>query len=230
MDVRPDPAHAAPRPGGIDLRGAAPLASGAVRDVFAHPLRGDLLLKVWRPAKVEAFETKPGWLARVRRERTLGLHVGTLREWRAALRAQVRAERRGLPMPLARVGGLVPTTRGLALEVERVGDGADGLGRPLKALAKAGPLDDAALDALSTFAHALVRLGVNAPDLSLTNVVWDGAAGRFVMIDGYGEKTLIPLREWIPALNRRRVDEGMRRIAKRTGLRWDAARAVFERP
>ncbi len=220
----------APEPGFVSLSGRPRLARGAVRDVYAHPDRDDRLIKTLRTRKREAFENRTGPLAALRRRATLGLSTGFLREYRAYLRTVHRASERGCAVPLAMVCEVVRTDRGPGQVVEKVTDGEGGLAVRLRALrAREGGLDAAQVAALNAFVALVYRLGVNAPDIGSNNIVWDGAAGRFVLIDGFGEQTLVPFREWLPVLNRRRIDARLAAMGQGDGLRWDARARRFER-
>ena len=74
---------------------------------------------------------------------------------------------------------------------------------------------------LNEFIDTLFSLNVNVPDLSSENIVFDEVRNRFVLIDGYGDKTLIPIREWCRPLNQKRL---FSRFSEMTGagyLKWD---------
>lgn len=204
------------------------LAQGTVRDVYAHPVREDRLIKTFRTRKREAFEQRRGLIARLRRNLTLGISIGIMREYRAYLRTAHWADRSGRKVPLALVGEVVLTDQGLGQVVERITDGQGGLARRLRDfIGTPGGLDDIQLDALNDFVSDIYALGVNVPDISSDNIVWDGLMKRFVMIDGFGDKTFIPIREWLPVLNRRRTDARLARIGRSPALCWEPARRRF---
>jgi hypothetical protein len=67
-----------------------------------------------------------------------------------------------------------------------------------------------------------------AADLHLNNVVFDDTLDSMVLIDGIGDKTLLPIRAWFPAINqfynRKRARQIRTEIAYRfmaTALRKD---------
>ena len=75
---------------------------------------------------------------------------------------------------------------------------------------------------LNDFTDHVYALNVVAPDLHDTNVVLDedGPSPRFVLIDGFGDKTVIPLRTWLPWLNGRQLDRRFARFARLAPLDW----------
>lgn len=211
----------------LELGDAPVLAKGAVRDVFERPGHPAQLLKVfqaWKQRDVLAPRGVKGFLGRVR---PLGPYLGLLREYRSYLRAAYRAEREGRPVPVAEIGAVIRTDRGLAQVVEKVTDGGGGLAPNIKKIAQRKMLDATKLDRLNLFVRDVYALEVNVPDLTVQNVVWDALGMRFVLIDGLGDKTLLPLREWIPALNKRQIDARFSRIGALPGLAWDATSRRF---
>lgn len=84
-------------------------------------------------------------------------------------------------------------------------------------------VDDRFLSALNTFLDTLITLNVVCADITLRNVaVINGVDGglKFILVDGLGDR-VIPLRVWIPPMNRYRLDRRLRRIGKSIGLQWE---------
>ena len=206
----------------LDLSRVHPAASGSVRDVYSHPYDRTRLLKVLRGEKRRRHDDWPGPLGH------LGAYRGVLREQACYLRTAIEAERTGRPNPLAEIGGVVRTDRGLALVVARVPDGRGGLGPTFRAL-MAGTWDDDLLGALNGFVSAIYALRVNAPDISADNIVLDAVSLRFLLVDGFGDKTLFPLRAWLPWLNRRQVDRRFAALGEAGALSWSPTRRRFTR-
>lgn len=221
-----------PDSGVIDLSGTAPIARGAVRDVYARPGRSEQILKRLRADKRAVYDRRPGLVARLKRRHTLGPYKYFLKEYRCYLRTAHRAERMGLAIPIAEFGAVVRTDRGLAQVVSKVSAGNGELAPTLRALLRADGFADDLLALLNRFVADIYALGVVAPDLSAGNVVLDGEAvpRRFVLVDGYGEKSFVPLRNWIPALNARRLDRQFALIGRSRHLAWNRRARRYDRP
>lgn len=185
----------------LDLVSEPPIAEGALQRVFAWPGRPDLLIKVVHAGFAdEAWTGLSGWFKRRRR-------LGVLTNAGRTI-AEHLALRNAGPFPrrhVQEVVGLVETSEGLGLVVRAL-HAADGTYAPtLRSLIarKQFTPDVAAL--LDEFADWLVASPVIVGDLHLANLVLaeDAEFGRrVVMIDGMGEKNLVPLNSWFPALNR----------------------------
>ena len=214
----------------IELSGARRLARGKVRDVYAHPLRGDQLLKTLRETKRLAHANRPGLRARIKRRMGLGPYRYILKEYRCYLRVAYQAERLDRAIPIAELGSVVRTDRGLAQVAALVPDEHGALAPTLRELLRAGPLPPDAVGRLNAFVSDLFDLNVVVPDLSAGNIVMDRsvAGGRFLLVDGYGEKAFVPLRSWFPRLNARTLDRGFAEIARGTMLRWNGGMRRFE--
>ena len=105
-----------------------------------------------------------------------------------------------------------------------------GLALNIKKLGQSDALDREKLLYLNAFVQDIYALQVNVPDLTVQNVVWDEVGRRFVLIDGLGDKTLLPLREWLPALNERQIDARFAKIGEVPGLDWDGESRCFRLP
>ncbi|HEY0179395.1 MAG TPA: YrbL family protein, partial [Dokdonella sp.] len=153
------------------------------------------------------------WYKRRARARQYVVYVRELKEYIAA-RANAG---RGDP-PIARMIGLVETDLGLGLVSEAV-RGDDGALAPTLAAVYArnggfAPWIDRALDA---FVDGLLACDVIVGDMHAWNLVYgtDSRGGpRFVMIDGFGEKHVIPrssMSRRLNAWNTRKLYRRMRR-------------------
>ena len=186
----------------LELAHLPPLALGHQRAVHQHPLDPDLLVKTMRPESVARRWDAPGkWIKRLPRTRQ---YIGYLREIREYIATHTRA---GADPPLVRIAGLIETDLGLGLVCEKV-YGPDGELAPtvLQCWMEHGgepPWGRAALDA---FRDALLRHNVIVGDLNGANLVYgsDSRGGpRIVMIDGFGDKSAIPLASMSRRINRR---------------------------
>lgn len=207
----------------LNLPSLAPeraIARGSERSVFDWPEEPGLLIKVLHANALRRDArgrvTDPVW----RRER---------RTWRVA---QAYAARTGRPPPVAEVIARLPTTAGGSLHVVRkVADAEGRMGPTLHRLAAENRLGATEIDRLNRLVADLMAAGIAVHDARAANFVLEtgpGRPGRFVLVDGFGDRAAVPLRSWLPFLARRRLSRALRRTARETGLSWDGAR--FLRP
>lgn len=194
----------------LHLSDAAPLAKGALRAVYQHPRHPELLVKIIRPEIIERrWGKKAAWYKRFRRVRQ---YVAVLREVEEYLACQAL---HGDHLPiLQRVIGFAATDLGLGFVTEALLDREGRLAPSLGSLMRAGRCDGRVRDAFEAFARDFAASDVVIGDFSAENIVlaWDEQHGeRFVLVDGLGCSTFIPLKAWWPALNRRRK---LRRLAQ----------------
>ena len=192
----------------LQLSQATPIATGKHRQVYQHPEQPGQLVKVVRTDLIENAAATARW------PRT-GPYRGYVREFKEYLAS--RHADPG-PTPLAAVIGLADTDLGVGLVVEKI-LGADGALAPTLAtwLGRDG-FTDAMRQALDDLLAALLRHNVIATDLHAFNMVYgsnDGTAPRLMMIDGFGEKNIIPHRSMSrrhnATVNRRKFERLVRR-------------------
>jgi hypothetical protein len=196
----------------IDTRTCRWVARGELRDIFEHPDLPGALVKVIRTDRVDAEGNVVGWSRRkFILQRRFGIYLGFMREFRETFRAARRLYAHPeVALPFARPLGLAVTERGLALIVEKI-TGPDGsLAPSIKQLLREGGLTDAHRAAIDRFFDVCADNHLVFGDLNAGNLVLAGD-GRFVCIDGIGEKSLIPLHELSRRLNARKL----RRVRKR---------------
>jgi hypothetical protein len=186
----------------ISLKHETPIASGSIRDVYRHPFDGGLLIKVVRRSTLdEKFGSGRPW--RKFANRRYRHFISYLREIREHLALHAIDERH--PPYLQNVAGLAQTDLGLGLVVEAAVD-RDGRCAPtLATLIQSQAFDRAAREQFEQFCAALIESRVIIADLHIRNVVYAYAPDHgehFVLIDGIGFKTLIPLERWSRHINR----------------------------
>jgi len=183
----------------LALRGTEPMAVGQLRAIYRHPEVPGLLVKVIRE-DVAATRWKR-WHKRLPRALHYTGYVRELKEYIA-----VRARHPGVDPPISRMVGLVETDLGLGLVSELVADADGAPGPTLAALYErergfAPWLEQALADLLRDLLACNVILG----DLHPWNIVHgsDSRGGpRLVVVDGFGEKHVIPRSSMSRALNR----------------------------
>ncbi len=177
----------------LRLADILPVAVGVKRAIYQHPGDPGLLVKVLHPAFVKKrFGPTGSFHNRHRR----CLHYNYfLREMREYLVACSRSPQSLSFLP--ELVGLVHTDLGLGLVVKKVCGPHGGLAPTIGALAAAGTLDPRRRALLDQLQEAVVSSAVVIDDLHPGNIVLTcDASGleRFVLIDGLGSSTAIPLK------------------------------------
>jgi hypothetical protein len=194
----------------VPLASETPLAIGSKRLVFQHPLDRSLLIKVMRPEfsdKRLATGLNRLWVAR--RYHYSATFVREVREM-----IEVRFELLEHPTVVQRIVGFAETDLGLGM-VSLAARGPDGnLAPTLNQMIKANAVDADARQALQRFCDDVLECPIVVGDLHTGNIVYaynEQRGHHFVMIDGIGDKTLIPLLRLFPRLRAR---------SKRRKIRW----------
>lgn len=212
----------------LRLCGAEPAGVGGRRHVFLRPDDASIVVKVnraeWTDRNVRPVKRLTRWLFPASAQRDLRA------EAHEAVRIARRADRMGIPNPLPRFYGIVPTDHGPATQHERIREPDGRIATVLRdAWHEAGPALVPALDTLMRRLHAL---GVVVTDLHDRNIVVTQEMGVPVcrMVDGYGDRAAIPVRTWLGVINERALDIRIARFGKRLGLRWDRRNRRFMPP
>jgi len=182
----------------ILLRDVAPLANGHLRAVYAHPDRADWLIKVMRPEVVaRRWGGKARWYKRLARVRHYATSLRELKEYIAVMARHPDGD-----PPIVRPRGLVETDLGLGLVTERIVGDDGGLAPTVLALLReSGGLAPWIDSMLVRLLDELQAHDVIVGDLHVGNIAYGrgprelarpGAEPRFILIDGYGEKNLLP--------------------------------------
>lgn len=186
----------------ITLSGLQPIACGQKRLVFAHPDDPSLVIKVMRP-EFRSRNAGPAshWSKLVSR---YYFSISFMRELRELV--GLRFEDDAPPRYLHQVVGFAETDHGLGL-VSVALRARDGNYAPtLKALIEQRRIDARAVADLERFCRELSSSKVVIGDLHIGNVVYaadeDGEL-RFVLVDGIGDKTFVPLLRMSALLSRR---------------------------
>lgn len=200
----------------LKLRDCEPVAQGHKRFVFQHPTDPDLLIKVWQPDVVKARwgHDRPWYRGSRYRQ-----YVSLQREISEQLALAVKFPD-GVPV-LQSLFGIVPTDYGVGVIVEKLKGRDGGLAPSLQRLARTEGPTPRILDKLAQFRNELLQYGIVVGKLHDRNLILAvrGDEERFVMVDGYGEKTAIPIHMWSSRLNaahtRRKVDALIRKLQTR---------------
>lgn len=181
----------------IVLSGAQPLARGRCRAVYRHPENPRWLIKIIRP---DGPPHDPWYKAR----RRYGPFLPTLRELKEFL--SIHARRPEDQALIENIVGFVQTDFGLGFIVEMLSGPAGDPAPTVAALVGRGGFGPAERSALDTFFIRLMDSSLIVGDLHLRNVVYahDARTGesRFVLVDGIGDKLLIPFNTMSRTFNR----------------------------
>ena len=192
--------------------------------IFHHPHDDRLLIKVMR---VDAKRKSWGMKRFYKSMRRSGAHTDLLRQVTEYFVVSVNSP--VLPRCLSRIFGLIETDMGPGLLVEKI-TSADGTpATQMKELLKQGPLSDALKDKVHQFMDDLSRHEVVLNDLGLRNMVLatePSGESRFVLIDGFGERALIPLCSMSRRFNRFNTRRKFRKLLWLCGMSNDPARVV----
>lgn len=186
----------------LRLMGTKPVAVGVKRAIFQHPGHPDLLVKVLHPDFVKKrFGPSGSYHNRHRRCLHYNYFLRELREYLVAC-ARTPESLSSLPEVL----GLVHTDLGLGLVVKKVCGPDGGLAPTLASILAAGALDDRRMKLLDQLQEAVESSDVVIDDLHGGNIVLTRDASgteRFILIDGLGSSTAIPLKALVRLFNRR---------------------------
>ena len=202
----------------IDLDDQVPLARGVKRELYNHPHDPTQVIKVVVPRR-QHKERNRGFLEQLYKPPYTWEYVREITTiYRAARQAPTDLPR----LPLIQTAGLVRTTKGLGLSVEKI-TGPDGsLAPTLGKLHKTGVFDESYLVRLNHFVDLIFQLRIVASDLHQDNIVWDHSTDSFVAIDGFGERTLIPIHVWSRTINDHKLKKTFgQKLGVKFGLQWD---------
>lgn len=213
----------------LDLRRESPLGGGSHRLIYDVPGHPELLVKVMRDSP-----TKPpkNWLKRIKtwhKSKSDKAQFRFLyREYHAYIRAKVQAQSLGRSLPVSDIRGLIVTTEGLGMLVEKLVDEDSELAPKLSFLA-AHNLLEPHLDLLNAFVNDLFSLNLLANDVNKGNIVLGIRHGQrqFILVDGLGDSHLIPIRSWSRQANQRSLNKRMQKIARLCQITWHSNQRKF---
>ena len=199
------------------IQGLEPIAAGKFRLVYEHPDNRNLLIKVIRPEMIDKrWGSGTPWFKRQRRMKQYSLFLREISEFLATC-----AGDGGAPSFAQKITGLIETDLGLGLITEAARDREGKLAPPMKKLLIEGRFDDEARAALERFIEELLKSDIVVADMHSGNLVYaysETDGNHFVLIDGIGATTLIPLKVWSRRANmaskRTKIAKLRRSVAK----------------
>lgn len=208
------------------------IGEGGKRVVYEHPEDPSKLIKVTKPRDPV---TENGLFDRLADVLDFDTRQRAIRKEIKEYERVVALERRGFGVsPIAHMYGYAATDRGPALIVEKIESHDGKNAQSLRQILSRRTLDLNELKALNIFAKNLLEFDVRASDLTAANIV---LGHRFtdspnppleaVLVDGYGDTHLIPVRAWSRHLNALSNHRRLHRIAQFLGLQWDEQTRLF---
>lgn len=191
--------------GVLDLSAAPLVASGSERDVYEHPHDANLLIKIVNGSRAREPGRRVRWHKKFHREQAHRVFLTELIEY-----VSTTVQRGGLEgnVLLARIAGLVNTTHGLGLAVEKIVDDQGEMAPTLHQVVKDRGFAPALRAEVRAFFEALIDAHVVFNDVGARNIVVgrnaEGKPGLY-LVDGYGPKQVLPVYAWSKSMNRRRI-------------------------
>jgi hypothetical protein len=202
----------------IDLAAIPPLRQGQLRNIRVLPGFPGLILKTIRPERVDMRGFVHSKNA-IRNLRPRGCQTVPLRELEEFLIQCRRRHRQvGYRLPIAHVHGLVATTEGIGMLVERIADAQGGLAPTIGELINTNAIGSGHVAALETWWRTCRADHVVVGDLHAGNIAYTecrSGGPECVCIDGFGEKSFFPVHRLSRRINARKLDRVMRRMMER---------------
>lgn len=212
------------RDGILRLDGLTPVGTGSRQDVFVLPQDPGTIVKVDR---TDFVRIRGGMIRHLKRKfLPPSDHRPKFAEAREAMRLTLLLQGTRMPSPVAEFRGFVRTDRGLGTRHAHIRDADGSTARQVATLpgVETGTLEPDWVDAIEDLLRRFLDTGTIVNDLNPGNVVMSRGEGRFLctLIDGYGDRAVVPLRRAMPALNTRKVHRQIASFSRRIGGRWDA--------
>jgi hypothetical protein len=181
----------------VDLSECRKCSEGSQREIYEHPALPDVLIKVVKPTKRGArgvrLSQSFGWLKKYRR---FGAYMTYRREIEEYLEQARKVEAdESFSLPLAKIFGLVHTSGGLGLVVEKISTSSAAIAPTLSQILAQGQFGPLHLELIDRFFETCRRNHIVLMDINVGNFVVTDRSGKteLVCIDGTGEKSCFRL-------------------------------------
>lgn len=196
------------------------IGQGTIKDVYQHPAEPEKIIKIIKPSIVAS---DGGFSKHGKTKRSL--HQGIYRQFRREIIQYLQLCKTHYAsgqfiFPVETPYGLVATDQGLGLVTEKI-TAPDGKGWTLEDLARDTPLQPKHYQALQQFFDDCVRLHIVFGEVNIAGLMYtEQRSGRpeFVLVDGIGEKLLIPIRAMSAWVSGRYVRKVQQRILAQVAL------------
>lgn len=210
----------------VDLSKAMPIAEGHKRSVYEVDFLPGMLIKVVRPEHVtsegQLTLPRPKAFRPFRVARRLGAFNAIMRELKEFLAFAVKPGNRNEAWPIQRFWGFIDTNFGLGLIVEKLTAPDGSLAPTVEQLIDERRFTPAHRAALVHLFEELARLHLCIGSMHERNIVLVGEignGGRFIGVDGLGDKAFIPLADLSKRFNAYEVRRRARILLDRVDRR-----------
>ncbi|WP_201584165.1 YrbL family protein [Psychrobacter jeotgali] len=183
------------------------LGEGTQKKVYEHPEDANKVIKIMKPEHATATGGRVGQ-HHLRAHRSQGIYKQFRRELLQYLQlCKNNYGKFDFTFPIETVYGFAPTDEGLGLVTEKVLD-PNGSITSLYELATQNIFDDKHAQALDSFFDACAEQHVVFGEVNIAGIMYtEQRQGfpEFVLVDGIGEKLLIPFRAMSKSINTRNI-------------------------
>lgn len=190
------------------------LGEGTQKLVFQHPESADKVIKIMRPENSTADGARVGQHY-LRAHRSQGIYRQFRRELLQYLQlCKTNFHEKNYTFPIETVYGFVGTDLGLGLVTEKI-ISPSGTPKTLSYLSSHDEFTAKHANALDQFFNECCQLHIVFGEVNIAGLMYtENRRGRpeFVLIDGIGEKLIIPFRSMSKTINTRNVRKVERKI------------------
>ena len=185
------------------------VAKGSGRLVYQHPTNSSWLIKIHRPYKAEPHASKYAFLKKYFKHKyeKVIFHRELLEFMKMKENNDIISER------FADIIGFVDTDIGLGTIVEAIKSEDDTLAPTLSQMLKNKTVTKETKHRLIKLFEMLRVSNVVVGDLNAANIVLHNKTD-FIIIDGLGDKTLIPIRKWSRWINQKGYSRKLRKLSQ----------------
>ncbi len=183
------------------------LGQGTQKFVYEHPLDFDKVIKIMKPINA----THDGGRANqhyLRSHRSQGIYRQFRRELLQYLQlCKNTYNQKIFTFPIETVYGFIPTDQGLGLVTEKI-ISPNGLPISLNELSQKKMLEDKHIEALKVFFDKCCEMHIVFGEVNIAGIMYTEqrqGVPEFVLVDGIGEKLIIPFRAMSKTVNTRNI-------------------------
>ena len=196
------------------------LGQGTQKFVYEHPSDFDKVIKIMKPINA----THDGGRADqhyLRSHRSQGIYRQFRRELLQYLQlCKNTYNQKVFTFPIETVYGFIPTDQGLGLVTEKI-ISPNGLPISLNELSQKKMLEDKHIEALKVFFDKCCEMHIVFGEVNIAGIMYTEqrqGVPEFVLVDGIGEKLIIPFRAMSKTVNTRNIKKVERTIHNQINL------------
>lgn len=196
------------------------LGQGTQKFVYEHPSDFDKVIKIMKPINA----THDGGRANqhyLRSHRSQGIYRQFRRELLQYLQLCKNTYNQNVfTFPIENVYGFIPTDQGLGLVTEKI-ISPNGLPISLNELSQKKMLEDKHIEALKVFFDKCCEMHIVFGEVNIAGIMYTEkrqGVPEFVLVDGIGEKLIIPFRAMSKTVNTRNIRKVEKKINNQINL------------